>query len=475
MSQHDFNIANQTFPSFRADLNNALVAAATTSSGASAPTTPYPYQLWYDTATEKYKVRNAANSAWIDIFGLDASGNITIAADLSVDGGTIKLDGNYPTGTGNVALGDTALDDASLSGANNTAIGSNALTANTTGAENTSVGMQSLDANTTGGSNTGIGVNALTSNTTASDNTAVGRDSLQTNTTGAFNTAVGRSALNSNTTASENTAVGYQALTTNTTGAYNKAFGVQALRFNTTGGNNVAIGQQALYNNTTANYNTSVGYQAGIANTTGTGNTFIGLQTGYSNTTGSYNTFIGPAGPSGAAGSYITTGSKNTIVGAYNGNQGGLDIRTADHNNVLSDGDGNPRLWMTGSTGLYCTAFTSGAGNATVKLQTTTGQITYDTSSARYKENIRDSIYGLSDVLQMRSAQFEYKDSGATDVGLIAEELDLIIPELVRKDAENRPDGVSYDRMVSVLVKAIQEQQETITALTARIEALEAN
>ena len=42
---------------------------------------------------------------------------------LDVDGGTIKLDGNYPVGTNNVALGDTALDDATLSGGNNTAIG----------------------------------------------------------------------------------------------------------------------------------------------------------------------------------------------------------------------------------------------------------------------------------------------------------------------------------------------------------------
>ena len=47
---------------------------------------------------------------------------------LTVDG-NIKLDGNYPTGSNNVALGDTALDDGSLSGANNTAIGSAAMTA----------------------------------------------------------------------------------------------------------------------------------------------------------------------------------------------------------------------------------------------------------------------------------------------------------------------------------------------------------
>jgi hypothetical protein len=44
------------------------------------------------------------------------------------------------------------------------------------------------------------------------------------------------------------------------------------------------------------------------------------------------------------AGYYVTTGYKNTIIGGYNGNQGGLDIRTASNNIVLSDGDGNPSI-----------------------------------------------------------------------------------------------------------------------------------
>ena len=54
--------------------------------------------------------------------------SLTIAGNLSVDSGTIKLDGNYPVGTDNVALGDTALD-SNVSGDYNTAIGSKALTA----------------------------------------------------------------------------------------------------------------------------------------------------------------------------------------------------------------------------------------------------------------------------------------------------------------------------------------------------------
>ena len=122
----------------------------------------------------------------------------------------------------------------------------------------------------------------------------------------------------------------------------------------------------------------------------------------------------------------------------------------------------------------------TGAGTNAVKFNTSTKQLTYDTSSARYKNNIRDSIYGLDHVMQMRSAQFEYKDTGNSDVGLIAEEMQPIIPELVGLNEEGLADSVSYDRMVSVLVKAIQEQQtlitaqaETINALTARIVAIE--
>ena len=56
--------------------------------------------------------------------------------------GTIKLDGNYPTGTDNVALGDTALDSVQGGGSGNTAIGNNALTAVTTADENTAVGQR---------------------------------------------------------------------------------------------------------------------------------------------------------------------------------------------------------------------------------------------------------------------------------------------------------------------------------------------
>jgi hypothetical protein len=71
MSQHDFDIANQTAASARADINNALQALASLSSGNAAPTTTYANMLWYETDTNILKMRNEADSAWINVAYLD--------------------------------------------------------------------------------------------------------------------------------------------------------------------------------------------------------------------------------------------------------------------------------------------------------------------------------------------------------------------------------------------------------------------
>ena len=75
MANHDYNIANQTAPNFRADLNNALLAIVSTNSGSSAPSTTFANMLWYDTTNNKLMMRNEADSAWITLFESDQSNN----------------------------------------------------------------------------------------------------------------------------------------------------------------------------------------------------------------------------------------------------------------------------------------------------------------------------------------------------------------------------------------------------------------
>jgi len=124
--------------------------------------------------------------------------------------------------------------------------------------------------------------------------------------------------------------------------ATNTALGGDALVANTSGARHTAVGYQAGYSVSTNDAVTAVGYFAGYSNTGGFA-TFVGRNAGYLSTA-SKGTMIGDG-----AGSEITTGANNTIIGRYNGNQGGLDIRTASNHIVLSDGDGNPRAYWNAS------------------------------------------------------------------------------------------------------------------------------
>lgn len=83
MSQNDFNLANQGFPSMRSDMNSAFQALATNSSGATAPSTTYAYQWWYDETNDILKIRNADNDAWIDFATFD---QVNDTWSLTIDG-----------------------------------------------------------------------------------------------------------------------------------------------------------------------------------------------------------------------------------------------------------------------------------------------------------------------------------------------------------------------------------------------------
>ena len=455
---------------------------------------------------------------------------------LDVDGGTIKLDGNYPNGTNNVGLGDGAFA-GSLSGDSNVAIGYQSHYSLTSGNANTSVGRGSGFAITTGTSNVAVGYTALSSNTTASSNTAVGYQAGYNNTTGTENIAVGVSSLYTNTTGNYNTVAGSYSMRFNTTGSDNSAFGQGALYANTSGNYSVAVGRQSLFSNTTASYNTAVGYQAGYATTTGLYNTYLGYKAGITNTTSNSNTFVGVfAGEfvtgntntfvGESSGYAMTTGSKNTIIGKYNGNQGGLDIRTSSNNIVLSDGDGNPRIVVSGSgdTLVGCTNVSSSSVEgvkfrvghnaktiATVSNRSTsadegitmwsTGANTWRfyvgwggkinatsntiqaISDQRFKENIRDLDDGLSKVMELRPRKFDWKEGKGADIrddrGFIAQEFEEVFPDLVGVWKDEPPEGeepykaVSQD-LIPTLVKAIQELSAKNDELEARITALEA-
>jgi hypothetical protein len=94
------------------------------------------------------------------------------------------------------------------------------------------------------------------------------------------------------------------------------------------------------------------------------------------------------------------------------------------------------------------------------------------TSDQRMKNNIRDLRYGLDAVLALRPVSYSWKsDTKSKKIGLIAQEVKQIIPEVVVGDEQL---GMNYGELVPVLIKAIQEQQKTIEALEEKIKNSEA-
>jgi hypothetical protein len=82
-------------------------------------------------------------------------------------------------------------------------------------------------------------------------------------------------------------------------------------------------------------------------------------------------------------------------------------------------------------------------------------------SSQRFKENINDLSYGLEEVLNLRPVSFDWKQgflpSGVPQIGFIAEEVGLVIPEIVGRNADGEIVNLDYPKMTAVLTKAVQE------------------
>ena len=355
----------------------------------------------------------------------------------------------------------------------NTAEGQNALLSLTSGIYNTAVGSLSLRALTEGQLNTAIGAGALLVNT-ADQNTATGAGALLSNTTGFGNTANGTFALFRNTEGFENTATGTRALDNNTTGSFNTAIGDLALVRDTTGNANTAIGDQALLNNTTAGGNTGVGYNALEINLTGDNNTATGGLALSNNGTGDNNTAVG----SGALANN-TTGGGNVALGFNAG-----ESQTTGSNNVYI---GAGLVGVVGeSNACYIgSIFGQTSGGGAPVLINATGRLGTTTSSKRFKEEIKPMDKASDALFDLAPVTFRYKkeiDPKRTrQLGLVAEEVEQVNPDLVVRDKEGKPYSVRYDQVNAMLLneflkehKAFLEEQCKVQEQRTRIEKQEA-
>ena len=113
----------------------------------------------------------------------------------------------------------------------------------------------------------------------------------------------------------------------------------------------------------------------------------------------------------------------------------------------------------------------------TERLEVNGGTITANgtfnnTSDERLKENVKPIQNALADICQLEGVTFDWKDTGAHGQGFIAQQVEPIIPEIVKTDEDDGMKSVNYVGLIGHLVEAIKEQQAQIDDLKAEIQSM---
>ena len=247
--------------------------------------------------------------------------------------------------------------------------------------------------------------------------------------------------------------------------ATNTAVGTGAMNANTTGFYNTAVGTTAMQNNTTGAYNTAVGTNAMQANTTGQGNTAVGANAGINVTTGANNIIIGlNAANSGA--NNLTTGSSNILIGASCG---------SSSSTVSNE--------VTINSGINIARFQGSATSWTFS------------SDGRDKTNVSGIPVGLDFIKTLRPVSYQWdhrdwyenkqpdgsKKNEVISIGFIAQELDAAVQASEHANClnylvyKNDPENlmISETNLIPILVKAIQELEQSLATVTANISSLQ--
>ena len=289
--------------------------------------------------------------------------------------------------------------------------------------------------------NSFFGAEAGDANTSGNKNTFVGEDAGGTNTIGYNNTYVGEDAGYAHN-GDENTFVGQNAGGQGLLSSGDRNTFLGSLSGYANSGNfGTFIGYQTG-NSGTGNLNTFVGYRACIDTGVGLGNTFVGASVGDVNVNGSANTIIGMTGARTAI------GDRNIFIGAFAG----------------ANETGSDRLYIgsgVGSTPLIYGEF----DNKFLKINGNfTATATSVSSDNRLKKEIEPIESPLKKVSKIQGVRYRWKVdefperglSVGKQIGLIAQDVEQVMPELVSEDKDGYK-AVSYSKLTAVLVEAVKE------------------
>ena len=129
-------------------------------------------------------------------------------------------------------------------------------------------------------------------------------------------------------------------------------------------------------------------------------------------------------------------------------------IHSTDELTIGTGGSGRIYVSSTGAT-----SFTS----------TVTALSFIETSTREKKDNIQSYSTDINKFKQLKPVSYTWKDTGKSDVGLIAEEVDQLFPEFVSKTDEGEVTGINYGKLTTILINIVKQQQERIEKLEQQI------
>jgi len=155
---------------------------------------------------------------------------------------------------------------------------------------------------------------------------------------------------------------------------------------------------------------------------------------------------------------------------------GGMVSGNSETNIAVTYNDSTGKLNFS-ATGTAYTAGTnlslSGSQFSVVASPTFSGTVTAvnfnATSDERLKENVETIADAGSKVAALRGVNFDWKATGEKTMGVIAQEVEAVIPEVVATDDEGMK-SVDYQAMVGLLIEAVKELQEKVDAHEAKCE-----
>ncbi|MEO6316284.1 MAG: tail fiber domain-containing protein [Chitinophagaceae bacterium] len=169
----------------------------------------------------------------------------------------------------------------------------------------------------------------------------------------------------------------------------------------------------------------------------------------------------------GANNAYLFTTGNDFVIGNSTNNKSLIFYTTASNANT-------ERMRITSAGLIPGQDNTYTIGNTTNRwsaLWSVNG--TVQTSDIRLKKNILPLNYGLKEVLQLNPVSYDWKDNtGQHKIGLIAQEVKKIIPQVVMGDETKEILGMNYAELVPVLINSIKELQEQITDMKKTISEL---